>query len=57
MLVFFKVNLSVLAIKEINRWFDFQAGFANKLWRVCITTKRRRVPASTPVGVHIHKAV
>jgi hypothetical protein len=35
----------VLAIEEISRGFDFQAEFANKLWRVCITTKRRRVLA------------
>jgi hypothetical protein len=29
-MLFFKGNIGVLAIKEINRGFDFQAGFANK---------------------------
>jgi len=45
-MLFFKGNIGVLAIKEINRGFDFQAGFANKFGgcRVCITTKRRCVP-------------
>jgi len=28
--VFFKGDLSVLAIKELNRRLDFQAGFADK---------------------------
>jgi hypothetical protein len=37
-MLFFKGNICVLAIKEINRGFDFQAGFANKFGAITIAS-------------------